>query len=94
MKLPDFLAQYFWDVDFFALDTSEDQNFIIERILEGGNEPAVQWLRTKYQQQELASVVRESRRLSPKSRHYWGLIYHLWSTWNPSVPPREGIWQR
>lgn len=94
MKLPDFLSQYFWDVDFSALDSEHDRNFIMERILEKGDEKSVKWLQKTYQEQELASIVRNSRRLSQKSRSYWELVYNLWSTKNRSIPQREGIWQR
>ena len=94
MKLPEILLKYFWDVDFGALDTERDQRMIIERILEKGDDRAVAWLNGAYAKSVLEIVVRESRRLSPKSRHYWGLIYHLWSTWNQSVPMPGGIWQR
>ena len=94
MTIPSFLARYFWDVDFKALNTERQSTFMIERILEKGDESAVQWLREAFNSDEISRVANSSKRLSPKSRNYWGLIYNLWSTQNQSILPRGGIWQR
>ena len=94
MKMPEFLYQYFWDVNAKELTTEHDGRFVMERILEKGNEQAVAWLNETFSRTDLEAVVRESRRLSPKSRNYWGLLYNLWSTENPSARMRGGIWQR
>ena len=94
MEIPAFLHIYFWDVDPATLTLAHDGKYIIERILEWGDERAVAWLNEHFSEDERKAVVQGSRRLSSKSRNYWGLIYHLWSTNNPSAQKREGIWQR
>ena len=43
--LPQFLKKYFWDVDFSKLDKEMYASFIIERILEEGDEKAAEWMR-------------------------------------------------
>lgn len=91
--IPEFLSKYFWDVEVSSLDVKAQGSFIIERILEKGDEQAVVWLRDTFPRDEITRVAGMSRRLSPKSRTYWGLVYHLWSTQHQSTPPREGIWQ-
>jgi len=39
--LPEFLKKYFWDVDFSKLDKEAYSQFIIERILEYGDQKAI-----------------------------------------------------
>ena len=43
-NLPLFLKKYFWDVDFLKLNRNSHSQFIIERVLEYGDERAVKWL--------------------------------------------------
>jgi len=43
--LPQFPKKYFWDVDFSKLDKETHASFIIERILEEGDEKAARWMR-------------------------------------------------
>ena len=93
MIIPKFLSKYFWDVDVGKLDVDSQSTYIIERLLEKGDDVAVRWLRNQYDRKMIADVAQKSRRLSPKSQRYWGIVYNLWSTPNQSIPPREGIWQ-
>ena len=93
MHIPQELERFFWNVDLKQLDTERNQRFVIERILEKGDDEAVRWLRAQYPEGALRGVVSESRRLSPKSRNYWGLTLHLWSTSNQSPKTPGAIWQ-
>ena len=68
------LRRYFWDTDFSTLDIEKDKRFIIERLLELGDEPAVEWLRKEFKKQELLEVLRRTRNMSKKSRRFWNLV--------------------
>ena len=92
--IPEAIHRYFWDVDPASLDLVDNQRFIIERILEKGNVDAVQWMKQQYPEQALRDVVATGRQLSPKSRHYWELTLHTWSTLNQSANKPGKIWQR
>lgn len=37
-KLPEFLREYFWDVDFEGIDLEKDRVYVLRRILEYGDE--------------------------------------------------------
>jgi len=65
---------YFWDSDPSALDIRLNQTYIIERLLDLGDEKAVHWLFKTYSRVEVAEVLRSSRSISPKSRLFWTLI--------------------
>ena len=75
--LPQFLKKYFWDVDFSKLDKKIYGSFIIDRILEEGDEKAVRWMRDNFDITQIKNVLFNSKNLSPKSANYWQLIFNL-----------------
>ncbi len=75
--IPPSLKKYFWDIRIENVDIAKHPGYIISRLLEFGDEPAVDWLESHYTPGEIAAVVRKSRSLTPKSRNYWKLKYHL-----------------
>jgi hypothetical protein len=44
-RLPGFLMEYFWDVKFEESDLTKWRIFILKRILEYGDDKAVNWMR-------------------------------------------------
>lgn len=76
-SLPLFLKKYFWDVDFSKLDKKTYTSFIIERILEEGDEKAVNWLKKSYALALLRKTLASSRRISQRSANYWQLIFNM-----------------
>lgn len=64
------IAKYSWDTDFNKLDSKRDKKYIIERILETGDESAVHELFSIYSTGEIREALRENRHLSPKSADY------------------------
>ncbi len=65
---------FFWDVDPLHFDLQQNKEYIIERVLELGDDKAVSWLFSKYPRSEIKKVLAGSRRISRKSSHYWSLI--------------------
>lgn len=49
--------------------------YIIERLLEFGDEKAVRWLFEEYTRDDVAAVLESSRSLSLKSRNFWRLRF-------------------
>jgi len=64
----------FWDIEPDRLDLQRNKEYVIERILELGDERAVRWLFSKYPRSEIIKVLASSRRISRKSANYWSLI--------------------
>jgi len=75
--LPKFLKKYFWDVEFSKLNKTVHSQFIIERILEYGDEKAVRWLRENFSPQKIKNVLTTSKTLSQKSANFWQIIFNL-----------------
>ena len=42
-KIPSFLKQYFWDVDFDKLTFKKSKAFILKRVLDRGDDQAMKW---------------------------------------------------
>lgn len=78
--VPDFLAPLFWDVNLSSLGPDHEA-FVIERILNYGDIPAIQWMWRTFRDDSIISVVRHSRRLTRKAASFWALIY--------DIPPDE-----
>lgn len=75
--LPVEYHRYFWDTDVQSISVKQNATFIIERLLESGDEKAVQWLFHQYSKSELSEVVRNSRRLSARSSNFWAYILDI-----------------
>ena len=67
------IQKYFWDVNPASVDPILHKRYVIERILDLGDEQAVAWLRRAYAKADILAVIEDSKRLSPKSRNFWRL---------------------
>ncbi len=72
--LPDFLRPFFWEVDFDSLRPDDWPDYIIERLLEYGDDRAIRWVRRTFGDEQVADVVRRSRRISRKTANFWAVI--------------------
>ncbi|GIW66825.1 MAG: hypothetical protein KatS3mg095_0723 [Candidatus Parcubacteria bacterium] len=74
MKIPQSFKKYFWDIDFNSLDIKKYQDYIIERLLEYGDEKAYQWLFNKFSLTKILKVANKSRKISPKTKNFVNII--------------------
>jgi len=75
--LPEFLRPIFWEVEFERLRIQKQQRYIIERILEYGDDPAIGWLRTTFDPETISEVVRRSRKISRNTATLWALLLDI-----------------
>lgn len=75
--IPKELRPFFWEVDADSCDPREYGDYAIGRILELGTEPAVSWMKAIFTEEEIKNVIREDRKLSPKSATFWALVYGI-----------------
>ncbi len=66
-----FRQSLFWDVDPKTIDPKKHATYIIERILDFGNDKEVRWMWEKYPRTKIRSVVDRSRVLHPQTRALW-----------------------
>jgi len=76
-QLPDFLKPYFWEVDFARLRLPQRQTYVIERVLEYGDDQAICWLKETFPPETIANVVRRSSGLSPNTANLWALVLDI-----------------
>lgn len=70
-KLPAFLKQYFWDVDFKLVKLEKSKTFILKRVLDRGDTKALDWLKKNFTKKEIGQLLLTSRDLSQKTANFW-----------------------
>ena len=69
-----FRQELFWDVNPNKINTKKNAQYIIERVLDFGNDKEVQWLWNFYKKELLKKVVEKSRSLMPQTKNLWMLM--------------------
>lgn len=75
--LPEELRPLFWDIDWERICMEQNQGFIIERVLNMGDEKALLWLWRSFSEEEILQTVKSSRRLSRKTARCWQNYFGL-----------------
>jgi len=75
--LPEFLKRYFWEVEFENVRLPEREFYVIERVIEYGNDEAIHWLKQRFTPDDIGRVVRPSRALSRRTANLWGKFLHI-----------------
>jgi hypothetical protein len=65
----------FWDVS--ALDSQKNEQFIIERILEFGDEKDFRWALDFYGNERLKKAILRNKAISRKSLFFWCQFFNL-----------------
>lgn len=69
-----FRQALFWDTDPEKLDIKKHSKYIIERIMDFGNDEEVRWMRKQYPKELIAEVCKTSKVLQPNSKTLWMLL--------------------
>jgi len=72
--IPSNLQKYFWDTDPTKIDAKKHKQYILERLLEIGDNKAANWLQKTFSKEDIIETIRKSRKISPKSANFWSLI--------------------
>ena len=70
-----FRPSLFWDVDPKTIDPRKHAVYIIERVLDFGNDKEVRWLVHCYSPRAIKKVVVKSRVLYDKTKALWSRIF-------------------
>lgn len=71
---PNFLKQYFWDIDFDKLDVERHRFFVIKRILNYGDEKAIEWMNSHFDRDDQVRALCTTRDISLRSANFWAVI--------------------
>ena len=69
-----FRPALFWDTNPNKIDVKKNAQYIIERVLDFGNDKEVRWLYHFYDKSLLKKVVVNSRSLRPRTKNLWLLM--------------------
>lgn len=69
-----FRQALFWDVDPKTIDPKKHARYVIERILDFGNDNEVRWVWRTYPVKIIGETVRRSRVLHKKSKNLWSKL--------------------
>ena len=72
-----FRQTLFWDVDPAKIDTKKNAQYVIERILDFGNDREVRWMLENYNKSTLKKIIANSRSLTPQSKSLWTLMLKI-----------------
>jgi hypothetical protein len=64
----------FWDVNPAKIDLQKNAQYVIERVLDFGNDEEVRWLWNYYDKKLIKKIVAKSRCLMPRTKNAWMLI--------------------
>ena len=76
-KLPVFLKEYFWDVDFKKMSLKSHRSFIIKRVLDRGDAKAIRWLFKNFKSDEIQNLLLTTKDLSQKTANFWADYFEL-----------------
>ncbi len=77
LGVPEAVSLLFWDTDLSTLDLEKQKTFVIERVLNMGDEGALKWVWQKYGRQTIYNTVINSRRLTLKTARCWQNYFNL-----------------
>jgi hypothetical protein len=69
--LPESAYKYFWDINPAELDVSARPRYVIERLLDHGDEPTLAWLINRFSREEIIRVLKNGRAISRYSARKW-----------------------
>ena len=74
-NLPPKFKKYFWDCDPAVLDFDQNAVYIISRLFEYGDFPALRWVVKRYPVRRITQILKRSRVISPRTRNFW--VYYF-----------------
>ncbi|MFH1162085.1 MAG: hypothetical protein V1696_02325 [Candidatus Jorgensenbacteria bacterium] len=69
-----FRQALFWDTNPRNIDTRKNAQYIVERVLDFGNDKEVKWLYHFYDKSLIKKFVVKSRSLRPETKNLWMLL--------------------
>ncbi len=70
-KVIKFRQSLFWDVDPKTINPKKHATYIIERILDFGDDREVRWMWNYYPKRQIADTVKKSRAMFPYTKSLW-----------------------
>lgn len=76
-SLPSYLHKYFWDVDAKKINPKDRPLFVIQRLLDKGDEKGVSWVLANFDRKQIKKAFKTLRDFDPKVGNFWKLFLHI-----------------
>lgn len=76
-QLPVQLHKYFWDTDISSINRSKSSLFVIQRLLDKGDDKAIRWIRKKFSPTQIKQALTKLRGFNPKVGNFWALFFNI-----------------
>jgi len=76
-SLPKSLHRYFWDIEAKKLNPQKRPQYVIQRLLEMGDQKAIRWLRKNFSKTQIITTLKERRGFSTKAVNFWSVFYKI-----------------
>lgn len=73
-KIMEFRQSLFWDVNPKNIDSQKNAQYVIERVLDFGNDAEVKWVWDYYDKALIKKIVDKSRCLRSRTKNLWNLL--------------------
>lgn len=70
--IPSYVTKYFWGDNIYELDLHKHKTYMIQTLLEKGDQEAIKWLFFAVDKQKIKNLL-ASIKLSKKSAHFWNI---------------------
>jgi len=74
-QVPQRFRPLFWDTTLAHIDLKNHAPYVIERVLDLGDFPALLWLQRVYPTRLITQTLEISRKLSEKSKNFWRIWF-------------------
>jgi hypothetical protein len=90
-RLPEPLHRFFWDCRPEEIDLEGHAAYVLDRLLERGDDEAIRWVLARYGRDRVRAhlLSRRGRGLSPETYRYWALVLGVEGD-SPWHPPTDG----
>lgn len=76
-SLPKELRRYFWDVNAEKLNPAKHSTYVINRLMNIGNVPAIRWMRRTFPEDLIKETVKSSRDFNSMTALFWARYYNI-----------------
>lgn len=75
--IPSAFNKYFWDTDVKNIDPSKNPLFVIQRLLDKGDQESVSWVLENFDKETIRKTFTTLRDYSPKVAYFWKLFLNI-----------------
>lgn len=77
LSIPKSFYPFFWDVDVKKIDPSKKAHFVVQRLLDKGDDNCIRWVRKNFSKRTIRETLTQMRDFSPWVGNFWRLFLKI-----------------